>query len=110
MKKTLCIIVALAVVCSALGLCALGDDSALVYVTVSDGQLQLANCKVEVSDSDGDHALTVNDALFAAHEKYFPGKAAAITAFPSQDFGALKTAEATDTMSIMPWPGAFPTP
>ena len=87
MKKTLCIIVALAVVCSALGLCALGDDSALVYVTVSDGRLQLANCKVEVSDSDGDHALTVNDALFAAHEKYFPGKAAAGYSFEQTDYG-----------------------
>lgn len=49
------------------------------YVTISNGQgeLVMANAPVEVSDTDEDGAVTISDALFAAHEAAFEGGAAA---------------------------------
>ena len=50
-----------------------------VYVTIADqqGQIVLARKEVEVTDADNDGAITVNDALYAAHEANFEGGAAA---------------------------------
>ncbi len=55
------------------------EDSACVYVTISDenGSLALVQAEVEVTDIDGDGALTINDALYLAHETYFDGGAEA---------------------------------
>lgn len=48
-----------------------------VYVTISDeGEpLAIKYEKVLVSDSDGDGAVTINDALYCAHEKLYKGGA-----------------------------------
>lgn len=52
------------------------DTSATVYVSIANkGQLVAAQTKVTVTDIDGDNALTVNDALYAAHEAVYPGGA-----------------------------------
>ena len=55
------------------------DKTAEVYVTIADkqGKLALAAEKVTVTDIDGDNALTINDALYAAHEQFYDGGAAA---------------------------------
>lgn len=69
---------ALTLIC-ACGIPALAADRTSVRVSVADGngRLVLAQEEVAVTDSDGDGALTVNDALFAAHEAKYPGGAAA---------------------------------
>ena len=51
------------------------ESGMVVYVTIADGELCLASAAVEVSDVDGDENLTINDALFAAHETYYKGGA-----------------------------------
>lgn len=52
------------------------DDSATVYVSISSkGDLVAAQTKVTVTDVDGDNVLTVNDALYAAHEAVYSGGA-----------------------------------
>ncbi|MCR4991616.1 MAG: hypothetical protein K6A45_01065 [Lachnospiraceae bacterium] len=49
-----------------------------VYVSISDkGELVLKQKSVEVSDVDADGALTISDALYCAHEKYYEGGAEA---------------------------------
>lgn len=71
MKKLICTLLALTLLCGA----ALAET---VYVTVSDdqGEFRLACAATEVSDVDGDGALTVYDALYCAHEQYYEGGAA----------------------------------
>ena len=53
--------------------------SADVYVTIVDekGAIVVAAEELTVTDTDGDEALTINDALFTAHEKFYEGGAAA---------------------------------
>ena len=54
-------------------------DQISVYVTISDkdGKLVLAQEKITVTDTDNDEKLTVNDALYAAHDAAYEGGAAA---------------------------------
>ena len=60
--------------------------SAEVYVSISDdaGVLVLAYVPVVVTDADGDGALTLCDALIAAHAAYYPEGAAGFVVAPSQ--------------------------
>ena len=58
---------------------------------VANGGLELANSEVTVTDIDGDGALTINDALCAAHESYFKGGAAAGYASEMSDYGLMLT-------------------
>lgn len=55
------------------------DETAEVYVTICDknGQLVLVQEKIIVTDVDEDNALTINDALYNAHEAKYEGGAAA---------------------------------
>ena len=64
-----------------------GAETADVYVTIANGEIVLAMEKVTVSDIDGDGALTINDALYAAHEAAFKGGAAAGYASVQGDWG-----------------------
>ena len=82
MKKLLCALLAFALICGA----ALAE---VVNVTITNGQgeLCLAWAPVEVSDIDGDGALTIFDALYCAHEAYFPGGAEAGFATEDQGYG-----------------------
>ncbi len=65
------------------------EDSARVFVTIADenGKLALAQAEVAVTDIDGDGALTLCDALYAAHEANYPGGAAAGFASSEGPFG-----------------------
>lgn len=80
MKRTLASFLVLLFVFCMFGTAVFADDSTVTaYVTISDdtGTLVLARQAVRVSDADGDGAITISDALFAAHEAKFVGGAAA---------------------------------
>ena len=79
MKKIVTMMMAVMLVLSVGTLFASAKDTAEVYVTITDkdGKLAVAAEKVTVTDIDGDNALTVNDALYAAHEQFYDGGAAA---------------------------------
>ncbi len=92
MKKLLSVLLAAVLMTGILGMSVSAKqtaDTAEVYVTVADGSgsLVLTFKKVTVSDIDADGALTVNDALYAAHEAAFNGGAAAGYASAKSDFG-----------------------
>ena len=77
MKKLLSVMLAFLMITGCMSITSFaGNDSATVYVSVSNkGQLATAQVKVTVTDIDGDNALTVNDALYAAHEASYSGGA-----------------------------------
>ena len=90
MKKLLSVILCAALLLSAGAVCAFAEDSAPVseetspasadvYVTIADaeGKTAVAAEKITVTDIDADSALTVNDVLYAAHEAFYEGGAAA---------------------------------
>jgi len=85
MKKLLSIAAALLLA----GTCSVSAMAANVYVTISDanGNLALAQKAVDVSDVDGDGALTINDALTAAHDANYEGGAAAGYGSGMTDYG-----------------------
>ena len=86
MKKTLALILACVIVCAfASFLCAAKEP--VVYVTIANGELVLAREPITLTDADGDGALTVNDALYLAHEAKFEGGAAAGYASSTGDYG-----------------------
>lgn len=66
---------------------AFAADTALVYVTIANGELMTAREPVSVTDLDGDGALTINDALIAVHNEAYTGGAAAGYATDTSDFG-----------------------
>lgn len=79
MKKVLSMVMVLMlllVTCS-VNVCAAEETA--VYVTIADaeGKLVLTQHAVAVTDIDNDGALTIHDALFAAHEEKYEGGAAA---------------------------------
>lgn len=52
-------------------------EEATVYVTIANGDLMISYESVTVTDADNDGELTINDALFCAHESFYEGGAAA---------------------------------
>ena len=64
-----------------------------VHVTISDaeGNLAVADRTVTVSDIDEDGALTINDALYAAHELYYSQGAAGGYETATGDYGLMIT-------------------
>lgn len=81
MKKLLAMTMILLLVLGSLGVTALAETpaSVSVYVTIADekGALALAQEPVTVTDADQDGALTIHDALYAAHEAKYEGGASA---------------------------------
>lgn len=65
------------------------EESVTVNVTVTDenGKFGMALTPVKVTDIDGDGALTINDALFIAHEENFEGGAEAGYASSEGQYG-----------------------
>lgn len=80
MKKLLTKVLTLIMLVSTIMALAIADeaDSVTVYVTISDGtgKLVMSQKAVTVTDSDADGALTINDALYVAHEVGYEGGAA----------------------------------
>lgn len=84
MKKILSTLLALAMLLSC---AAFAEEAApVVFVSISDdaGMLVAAHVPVTVTDADGDGALTICDALTAAHAAYHPDGAAAFAAVNSE--------------------------
>lgn len=81
MKKLFAVLLTLMMSFSALGVTAFAAEtqSAEVYVTIVDntGKVVVEQEKFTVTDVDSDNALTMNDALYIAHEEKYTGKAAA---------------------------------
>ncbi len=77
MKKLFSVMLAFIMVTGCMSITSFADEaSATVYVSIANkGQLVAAQTKVTVTDIDGDNALTVNDALYAAHEAVYMGGA-----------------------------------
>ena len=77
MKKLFSVMLAFIMIMGCTGITSFADEaSATVYVSIANkGQLVAAQTKVTVTDIDGDNALTVNDALYAAHEAVYSGGA-----------------------------------
>lgn len=91
MKKIISITLSFLLLFSVLSFAALADseNSVSVYVTISDknGNLALIQEPVTVTDIDNDNSLTINDALYCAHEAKYPGGAAAGYVSSYGDFG-----------------------
>lgn len=86
-KLALAFILAIVLAVTAAPAVIAAGDTALVYVTIASGQLMTAREPVTVTDLDGDGALTINDAIIAAHNEAFTGGAAAGYATATSDFG-----------------------
>ncbi len=94
MKKKLTIALALTLIITALSanhLASAEDLSAKVLVSIANGTLVLAAEEITVTDVDNDGALTINDALYAAHEAKFDGGAAAGYGSASTEYGLSMT-------------------
>ncbi|MBQ2756426.1 MAG: hypothetical protein IJF27_07110 [Oscillospiraceae bacterium] len=65
------------------------SETTEVTVTVvgENGEIVLAAEKIAVTDSDSDGVITINDALYCAHEAKYPGGAAAGYGFENTDYG-----------------------
>lgn len=90
MKKTLALVLAALMLLCSMNITAFAaTDSATVYVSIADkGSLAIAQKQVTVSDIDGDGALTVNDALYAAHKAAYTGGAdAGYSYYTHEDYG-----------------------
>lgn len=73
--------------CTACAAVSADDNDTYVYVTISDGALEVAAKPVSVYDVDSDGALTINDALYCAHEAFYEGGADAGYASAQSDWG-----------------------
>lgn len=79
MKKILSTLLALAMLVS---LTAFAEEAPTVYVSITTdtGALVMTYAPVPLTDADGDDALTICDALMAAHTAYHPDGAEAFLA------------------------------
>ncbi len=77
MKKIAILLLALVMALAAVFAEEAEEEAPTVYVTLAAGELVLAQEPIELTDADGDGALTINDALYLAHEEYFEGGAEA---------------------------------
>ena len=66
---------------------AAADATVLVTIADANGDLAIAMAAVTVTDIDADGALTINDALYCAHEEYYEGGAAAGYASAMSEYG-----------------------
>ncbi|MBQ5972649.1 MAG: hypothetical protein IJL69_00490 [Oscillospiraceae bacterium] len=89
MKKTVsALLVIMALLAMVLPVSAAAEPEGIeVFVTVANGELVLVRQSVNVTDLDKDGALTVNDALIAAHDKAFEGGSAAGYGYATGDWG-----------------------
>lgn len=90
MKKVISMVMVLMLVLGLSNVAVLAaDEGVTVYVTISDaeGKLVLTQEAINVTDIDNDGKLTVNDALYAAHEAKYNGGAAEGYASAQSEYG-----------------------
>ncbi len=63
------------------------DVNAFVSIADGSGKLVVAREAVKVKDADGDGSITINDALIAAHDKFYEGGAEAGYGSYTGDYG-----------------------
>lgn len=82
MKKMISVLLVILLLCS---LCC----AETVYVTISNGQgaLVVPHAAIDVTDIDADGAITIHDALYAAHEACYAGGADAGYAVSMGEYG-----------------------
>lgn len=88
MKKNLTAILTAAMITGAFTLTTSAEEaSAKVFVTISDGTLKLAQEEIIAKDINGDGKISIDEALYTAHEtEYNGGAAAGYNAYDS-DYG-----------------------
>ena len=91
-KKILSVILALFCFVSVISFTAFAesdpaDGETKVTVSIINGSPVLAARSIKVTDTDGDGALTVNDALYCAHDSYYSGGAKAGYASETSQYG-----------------------
>jgi hypothetical protein len=92
MKKTLSITIAvLMLLALSVPVFAANDTAVFVTICDKDGKIALAQEKINVTDADGDGALTITDALFCAHEAKYTGGASAGYATANTAYGLSMT-------------------
>ncbi len=89
MKKIFASILSVLAVSAVCGTSAFAAEEENVFVTIADanGDLVLAVQSITVTDVDGDGTLTINDALYTAHETYYDGGAKAGYASAETEYG-----------------------
>ncbi len=94
MKKILSLALTFMMLCGMLGICAFAAEAqsaadATVYVTIANkGTLVVTQEAVTVKDRNSDGVLTIDEALFAAHEaKYEGGAAAGYESYTHEQYG-----------------------
>lgn len=91
MKKMIASVLSVLTVTAAFAAAVSAEETASVnvYVTIADaqGELAVAAEPIAVSDADGDGVLTINDALYHAHEAFYDGGASAGYASAETEFG-----------------------
>ena len=89
MKRIIAFTAAFAMLWSISQFSAAAASSAVIYVTIADasGNLAVAYEPFTVTDTDGDGILTINDALFTAHEEKYSGGAASGYGTSVTDYG-----------------------
>ena len=104
MKKTIAFVASLLIAGSAMGMTAFAEandtvSSVKTYVTIADKEKNtpLVQKEVTVTDIDEDGKLTINDALYIAHEENFEGGAEAGYKTATTEYGlTLKVLWGTD--------------
>ena len=104
MKKTIAFVASLLIAGSAMGMTAFAEEndkvsSVKTYVTIADKEKNtpLVQKEVTVTDIDEDGKLTINDALYIAHEENFEGGAEAGYKTATTEYGlTLKVLWGTD--------------
>lgn len=89
MKRLLAVLLIAVIALTLCVVTASADElSADVYVTICDeGKLAVTAQKITVTDTDSDGVLTINDALYAAHDKFYEGGAAEGYATENTQYG-----------------------
>ena len=88
MKHTITLTLILCLLLSLCAICAGAEEQTTVTVTISNkGTLVATQVTVTVEDADGDGALTVNDALYIAHQNHYTGGADAGYGYYTGDYG-----------------------
>lgn len=94
MKKTIALVLAVILILSTCVICAgaeeiLPAEPQYVFVTIADqnGSTVITAAEIAVTDIDDDGILTINDALYCAHEEYYDGGAKAGYATKKTEYG-----------------------
>ncbi len=77
-KRIISAVLAIALCLGLMAVPAAAGETAKVYVTIADaGELKVVHSALDVTDINGSGGLDIDDAMYAAHEKFYEGGAEA---------------------------------